>query len=123
MIVKIFLKNMVVKIFLKEMVVKIFLKNMVLKKISEKDCCSHLAGGDVEVAGHLVEGERPVHPASILLYLYSRLSKIVKRVSKCHISINAWSCVPSNDMSYVPKSKVTLSPFKQYADSVWTLGS
>ena len=79
MIVKIFLKNMVVKIFLKEMVVKIFLKNMVLKKNSEKDCCSHLAGGDVEVAGHLVEGERPMHPGTILLYLYShKLSKVSK---------------------------------------------
>ena len=82
MIVKIFLKNMVVKIFLKEMVVKIFLKNMVLKKISEKDCCSHLAGGDVEVAGHLVEGERPVHPASISICIRAcqKLSNVSQNV-------------------------------------------
>ena len=52
---------------------------MDVKNLSEKDGCSHLAGGDVEVAGHLVEGERPVHPASILLYLYShKLSKVSK---------------------------------------------
>ena len=94
---------------------------MDVKNLSEKDGCSHLAGGDVEVAGNLVEGERPVHPASILLYLYLRLSKIVKCVSKCHISINAWSCVPSNDLSYLPKSKVTFSPSLLSADSVWTL--
>ena len=40
-------------------------KNDISWKVAQKDDSGHLASGDVEVAGHLIEGERPVHPACI----------------------------------------------------------
>ena len=51
-----------------------------LKKLAKKDDSHHLAGSDMEVAGHLVEGERPVHPASVLVTLRLQLSRWHLRV-------------------------------------------
>ena len=55
-------------------------------KVGQQDVSRHLAGGDMEVAGDLVEGESPVHPAGVLVPLRLHLSRWHLRVE----SREAW---------------------------------